>query len=159
MPSAPASFSLDVPSETGMAALGAKLARHVGPGDVVLLSGPIGAGKTHLARALIQSLLDAPEDVPSPTFTLVQTYRTRRFDIWHADLYRLADSSELVELGLDEAIGDAVVLIEWPDRLPLEMAEAASLRIDLQPQGDSRRVRFTALSPRWNDALAGICNG
>ena len=158
MSSAPSTLSLDVPSEDGMAALGARLAAHVEPGDIILLDGPIGAGKTHLARALIQSLLKTPEDVPSPTFTLVQTYQSPRFDIWHADLYRLADSSELIELGLDEAIGNAVVLIEWPDRLPPELAETASLRIAIEPRGDTRSVRFTALSPRWTATLAEIAD-
>lgn len=93
------------------------LAARLGPGDTVLLSGDVGAGKSHFARAAIVSLLEAPEDVPSPTYTLVQTYRGRDCEVWHADLYRLSDVAELVELGLDAAFDEAIVFVEWPDRL------------------------------------------
>lgn len=86
-------------------------------GDVLLLHGEIGAGKSFFSRALIQSLQEVPEDVPSPTFTLVQTYDTSAGEIWHADLYRLSDPDEAAELGLTEAFETAICLIEWPDRL------------------------------------------
>lgn len=87
------------------------------PGDVVLLEGAVGAGKTHLARALIHAVLLQDEDVPSPTFTLVQTYDTRNGTLWHSDLYRLSSTFEIEELGLIDAFADAICLIEWPDRL------------------------------------------
>lgn len=89
-------------------------------GDVLLLSGDVGAGKTHFARAIIQARLAAAglaEDVPSPTYTLVQTYDDGICDIWHADLYRLSGAFEVPELGLTDAFQDAVCIIEWPDRL------------------------------------------
>ncbi len=87
------------------------------PGDVIALEGPVGAGKTHFARAFIRARQGAAaEDVPSPTFTLVQTYDDPMgTEIWHADLYRLTHPDELIELGLDEAMRDSIVLIEWPD--------------------------------------------
>src|SRR6056297_2376404 len=100
--------------------LAALLAPLLVAGDVVLLSGPIGAGKTHFARALIQTRLAAQgrmEDIPSPTFTLVQTYDDEEVEIWHADLYRLTSADDVIELGLDEAFETAITLIEWPDRL------------------------------------------
>ena len=84
-------------------------------GDIILLKGNIGAGKSFFARALIQSLQTVPENVPSPTFTLVQTYNTQLGEIWHADLYRLKSAEELEELGLFEAFDDAISLVEWPE--------------------------------------------
>ena len=86
-------------------------------GDCILLTGDIGAGKTAFARAVIQTRLGHQEDVPSPTFTIVQTYETKTVDIWHCDLYRLTSPDEAFELGLDDAFETAVCLIEWPDRL------------------------------------------
>ncbi|MBD3665209.1 tRNA (adenosine(37)-N6)-threonylcarbamoyltransferase complex ATPase subunit type 1 TsaE [Sulfitobacter aestuariivivens] len=116
-------------------------------GDVVLLQGPVGAGKSHFARSLIRSLLKEPEDVPSPTFTLVQTYETVSGAIWHADLYRLSDIQEVEELGLVDAFETAICLIEWPDRLGTLTPESA-LRIDLVNTDDpDERV----LSAEWSD--------
>ena len=123
-------------------ALGADLAAGLCTGDTVLLSGHLGAGKSHLARAIIQSRMGQHglvEDVPSPTYTLVQTYRIGGIDVIHADLYRLGDPSELIELGLDEAMtGAAICLIEWPDRL--DHAPADALRVTLLPEGAGRRA-------------------
>ncbi|NBR89648.1 MAG: tRNA (adenosine(37)-N6)-threonylcarbamoyltransferase complex ATPase subunit type 1 TsaE, partial [Rhodobacteraceae bacterium] len=115
MSSAPLQITLHSPEET--AALATKLGGHLGAGDVLLLSGSIGAGKTHFARSLIQSLLPVPEDVPSPTFTLVQVYDTPEAELWHADLYRLSSADEAIELGLVDAFETAICLVEWPDRL------------------------------------------
>ena len=129
------------------AALGARLAA----GDTILLEGGIGAGKTHFARALILSRLAAPEDIPSPTFTLVQTYEAKDgVELWHADLYRLTDPSELEELGLTDAFEEAICLIEWPDRLgSLRPASALTLRLDLTAQ-ESERVLHMSGPARWS---------
>ncbi len=109
-------LTLDLPTEADTALLGRALAQILQAGDCVLLQGPIGAGKSHLARALIRALRGEAEEVPSPTFTLVQTYPGNP-DIWHADLYRLTHPDEVHELGLEDAFGTAICLIEWPDRL------------------------------------------
>jgi len=86
-------------------------------GDVILLKGDLGSGKSTFARALIQALCGAHTEVPSPTFTFVQTYETPKFVVWHFDLYRLEHPEELYELGLEEAYATGVCLIEWPERL------------------------------------------
>jgi len=95
------------------------LARHLAPqirrGDAIALQGPLGAGKTSFARALLRAL-GIKEDVPSPTFTLLQTYETPTFPIHHFDLYRLKSETELDEIGWDEALACGVALIEWPER-------------------------------------------
>lgn len=139
--------------------LGQALAQLVRPGDTLLLHGDIGAGKSHLARALIQNVVTqwggVPEEVPSPTFTLVQSYDTLRGEIWHADLYRLTMSSEIEELGLSAAFGQALCLVEWPDRLGPE-APADALHIMLSPMGESNESRLALLSAtraRWQPVL------
>jgi hypothetical protein len=112
-----ASFTVTLPNERAMVALMTDIACALEPGDLVTLSGDLGAGKTTFARALIRYLAgDDTIDVPSPTFTLMQTYELPRFVLVHADLYRLSGAAELAELGFDDLPDGAVVLMEWPDR-------------------------------------------
>ena len=125
--------------------LGVWLAAHLQPGDCLLLSGPIGAGKSHLARALIRARLGRFEDVPSPTFTLVQTYEAD-VEIWHADLYRLSHPDEVLELGLDEAFDRAICLIEWPDRLG-RLVPKGAISVTLSAQGGGRLARICCDQP------------
>ncbi len=100
-----------------MTAIASRMAPLLRPHDVILLKGDLGTGKSTFARALIQALCGPHTEVPSPTFTLVQTYETALFTLWHFDLYRLKDPEEIYELGLEEAYGRGVSLIEWPERL------------------------------------------
>lgn len=117
--STPATFSLTLADETATAGLMADLALLIGPGDVVTLSGDLGAGKTAAARALIRYLAgDDALEVPSPTFTLVQAYELASFTLVHADLYRLGDPLDLEEIGLSPLPEGAIALIEWPERAP-----------------------------------------
>jgi tRNA threonylcarbamoyladenosine biosynthesis protein TsaE len=110
-------FTLDLPDEAATAALAARLAPRLRPGDIVLLSGDLGAGKSFFARALIRAATGEPElEVPSPTFTLVQSYDLPAGELWHFDLYRLGAPEEVLELGWDEA-RQGICLVEWPDRL------------------------------------------
>lgn len=137
-------------------------------GDVVLLSGQIGAGKTFFARALIQSLQDIPEDVPSPSFTLVQVYDTQSGEIWHSDLYRLADPDQCIELGLTEAFDTAINLVEWPDRLGdltpdtalhLEFSIPEStnnLTMDDASEDTQRQVTLTWQNDSWRQRIKAI---
>lgn len=143
------------PDETSL--LAQKLGSCLRPGDVVLMQGGIGAGKTHFARSLIQSLQDHPEDVPSPTFTLVQVYETRAGELWHADLYRLGSPDECVELGLADAFETAICLIEWPERLE-DLAPQTALHLHLidSAQNDSRDIVFSWASSRWTDVISAL---
>ncbi|MEX0302569.1 MAG: tRNA (adenosine(37)-N6)-threonylcarbamoyltransferase complex ATPase subunit type 1 TsaE [Leisingera sp.] len=142
-----ASCTLNSPDDT--ARLAAAIAGALRPGDCLLLEGVIGAGKTHFARHLIQSLMEVPEDVPSPTFTLVQTYDVPAGELWHTDLYRLSSLDELEELGLTEAFDSAICLVEWPDRLAeLTPLHALHLALALDPDHEDRRH----LTLRWSDA-------
>jgi tRNA threonylcarbamoyladenosine biosynthesis protein TsaE len=130
----------------------AAMAHHVSPGDTILLKGSVGAGKTTFARAFIQSILIEPEDVPSPTFTLVQTYETRRGTLWHSDLYRLSSVFELEELGLAEAFQSAICLVEWPDILASDSPQNA-LTLAFEVAEDKRRVSTTYSDPKWAEIL------
>lgn len=108
-------YTIQSPEET--AALAVQIAPLLRVHDVILLKGDLGTGKSTFARALIQALCGKNIEVPSPTFTLVQTYETPRFTLWHFDLYRLKHAEEIYELGVEEAYGHGVSLIEWPERL------------------------------------------
>ena len=112
-----APHTLWLPDDAATAKLGALVAPNLKPSDVVYLHGDLGMGKSSLARGLIRALTKPDQDVPSPTFTLVQAYDTPGFEILHLDLYRLKSADEVHELGLDEALPHAVLVIEWPDRL------------------------------------------
>jgi len=116
MPS-PAAGEFELIDDAATARLGAAVARALQLGEAVCLSGPLGAGKSTLARGLIRALAGPVEEVPSPTFTLVQTYDTPHLAVAHFDLYRLARFDETEELGLDEALDLGAAVIEWPERL------------------------------------------
>ena len=128
-------------------------------GDAVLMTGDIGAGKTHFARCLIQSQMAHPEDVPSPTYTLVQTYPVTAGEIWHADLYRLADPNDVFELGLTDAFDSAICLVEWPDRLgDLAPHGALELSIASTDTPDARVLTFSGDHTIWAARLKEIAH-
>lgn len=137
-------LELELASLAETETLAATLARVAKPGDVIALSGDLGAGKSALARAFVRALTDPDEDVPSPTFTLVQTYDTERGDVWHFDLYRLETPEEALELGIEDAFHDAISLIEWPERLGPYLPRGR-LDVHIMIVSDTaRRVRLTA---------------
>jgi tRNA threonylcarbamoyl adenosine modification protein YjeE len=124
-----------LPDDDATAALGARLAQELRPGDLVLLEGGLGAGKTALARAVIRTLTGEPGlDVPSPSFALVQPYEARGTPVIHADLYRLREAREIDELGLFER-ADAIVLVEWPERAH-ELLSRASMVVTIEVPAD-----------------------
>jgi tRNA threonylcarbamoyladenosine biosynthesis protein TsaE len=131
-------------------ALAARLAALARPGDALLLSGPLGAGKSALARAFLRALAeDASLEVPSPTFTLVQSYETKRGPAHHFDLWRIAGPGELAELGWEEA-REGIVLVEWPERLGA-LAPPEALRVTLA-QGEAEEARIATLTG-WEGRL------
>lgn len=145
----PPDLTLFLPDDEATARLGRWFAPRLAAGDCVLLEGPIGAGKSHFARALIRARLGRDEDVPSPTFTLVQVYEAEGADLWHADLYRLSHPDEAFELGLEDAFSTAICLVEWPDRLG-RAAPAQAIRLRLGAEGDGRRADL------WLPGHAGL---
>ena len=137
-------FRLD--DEAATARLGAALGAVLIVSEAVCLWGPLGAGKTSLARGLIRSLCDPQEDVPSPTFTLVQFYAGPRLKLAHFDLYRITRPQEVHEIGLDEALEDGAAIIEWPDRLQGHLsADRLDIELAIVREGvsDSRLARLT----------------
>ena len=129
-------------SQEETAAIGRALASTLAAGSVVLLIGDLGAGKTAFVRGLAEGLGVPPEDVSSPTFTLMQEYRGGRVPLIHVDLYRLNNGREIDELGLEELGLDAVLAIEWAEKLPRPVADAIEVRI-AHGDGDERRLTIT----------------
>jgi tRNA threonylcarbamoyladenosine biosynthesis protein TsaE len=134
--------TLTTRAEAETADVGRRLAQTLTAGSVVLLIGDLGAGKTALVRGLAEGLGVAPEEVSSPTFTLVQEYRGGRLPLVHVDLYRLNDPREIDDLGLDELGLESVLAIEWAEKLPRPIADAIEVRIE-HGDGDERRLTIT----------------
>lgn len=132
---------IPLPDESATEALGRRLAPGLRPGEAICLSGGLGAGKSCLARALIRALTTPDEEAPSPTFTLVQTYPGRDFEVAHFDLYRLEDPDEAWEIGLEEALLHGAALIEWPERLQGRLP-ADRLDLELEVSGTGRTARL-----------------
>lgn len=140
---------IPLPDEAATDELGRRIADELELGDIVALTGEIGAGKTTLARAILRAHLGDPDlEAPSPTFTLVQSYDGPKAQIVHADLYRIMGEGELVELGFDELQDRAIVLVEWPERAPT-MIKAARLDValDLDPMSGMRQAVITGTGP------------
>ena len=154
-------IQIDLASPEDTSAFAARFGRLLRSRDVVGLVGPVGAGKSHFARALIQAAQfeagQVPEDVPSPTFTLVQSYLAGEQEIWHCDLYRLTDPSEALELGLDAAFETAICLVEWPDRLGDDWPSDRALTCQFEPPRPDQPETYRALtirgSPDWAERL------
>ena len=132
-------FSMSLPDEAATERLGSALAQRLKQGDVVGLFGPLGSGKTTLARAILRAAAGDPDlIVPSPTFTLVEVYETPAGTYWHFDLYRLETPEQVFELGWEEALAEGIVLVEWPERLGDLLPEHLSVVLEIE--GDGRRA-------------------
>jgi len=156
--SAAAPLDLTIPDLAAMERLAGALAQRAHAGDVLALWGTLGVGKTTFARAFIRARPggSAITEVPSPTFTLVQVYELPEAEVWHFDLYRLADPEDAWELGIEEAFANAISLIEGPDRLgPHLPAARLDVEIDIGPTPTARRVRLAAHGT-WPQRLEGL---
>ncbi len=150
-------FSLNLSSQENTQILAQTIAPLLKAEDILLLEGSIGAGKSFFARSLILSLLTKPEDIPSPTFTLVQTYDAPEFEIWHCDLYRLTTSYEAQELGMEDAFESALCIVEWPDRLGnITPPNALTIKFEITNTPHERLVTLCATNPRWASVLEVI---
>lgn len=143
-----------LPDAAATLALGRRLGERLGAGDVVCLSGNLGAGKTTLARGAIEAWTGYPDEVPSPTYTLVQTYEGEKGELWHVDLYRLQRPDDAWELGLEDAFVSAACLIEWPERLGAQLPRDR-LDVELKPEGEGRTAALTAHGA-WRAKLGSI---
>ena len=133
-------FSFSLPDEAATERLGIALAQRLRPRDLVALQGGLGVGKTTLARAILRAASGDPGlIVPSPTFTLVEVYDTRRGTFWHFDLYRLESPEQVFELGWEEARADGISLVEWAERLGMLLPKDR-LTVTLAMEGEGRRV-------------------
>jgi tRNA threonylcarbamoyladenosine biosynthesis protein TsaE len=146
--------SIALPDAAATLALGRRVGGALGPGDVVCLSGGLGAGKTTLARGAIEAWTGRHEEAPSPTYTLVQTYEGPRGELWHVDLYRLKRPDDAWELGLEDAFAAAACLIEWPERLEGRLPRDR-LDIALTPQGGGRSATLRGRGA-WRTRLESI---
>lgn len=143
-----------LPDEDATLSLGRAVARILMPGDFLALHGELGAGKTTLTRGIIRALLGSDEEVPSPTYTLVQMYEGPVFPLWHFDLYRLEDPEGVEELGWDDTV-EGVALVEWPERAGRHLP-AVRLDVLLEIHGDQRRVRLEPKGEGWQERLHGF---
>jgi len=139
--------TLSLPDVAATRALGARIAAGLSVGDLVALEGDLGAGKTTLARAILRSL-GVSEDVPSPTFTLVQLYETPDLTVRHYDLYRIENANEIAELGIDEAVEDGAALVEWPERADGRLP-GALLQVGLQAADADSRTASLSGPAKW----------
>ncbi len=149
----PVETTIPLPDEAATRALGQRLGAALRAGDVVALSGPLGAGKTTIARAAIAALTGHNE-APSPTFGLVETYDAEGFTLWHFDLFRLEKAEEVFELGFEEALADGALLIEWAERIA-PMLPASTLLIRLSADGAGRQALVRG-GEEWSARVKGF---
>lgn len=149
---------LFLPDLVATRALAARVAARLETGSVVLLQGDLGAGKSEFARAVIRALAGERITVPSPTFTLLQTYDLSSLQIGHADLYRIAEQSEVAEIGLEECWRNGALLVEWPERAPwLWPTESLTIELSAAPdRGQQARHARLSGSGRWAVLLADL---
>ena len=155
---------INLPTLDATKDLAARIAKCLRVGDIVALKGPLGAGKTTLARYVIQGLGWMESEIPSPTFTLAQEYDFSKFTLWHFDMYRLEAPEDAFEIGVEEAFATGVSLIEWPERLggylPLQRLDVTlSFRNDAGRDDEGARQVELSVESAWADRVDQLCNG
>lgn len=151
-----ASFGITSGGEAATAALAGAIAEVARTGDVIALSGGIGAGKTVFARGFVRALSRPDEEVPSPTFTLLQTYECARGPVHHYDFYRLEKAGDAYEIGIEESFAEAITLIEWPARIAeLRGGHWLDIEFSMDPRDPDTRELTLHAGPAWHDRLAG----
>jgi len=141
--------------EAATAALAGAIAKLARVGDVIALSGDIGAGKTVFARGFVRALSKADEDVPSPTFTLLQTYECAQGPVHHYDFYRLDSARDAYEIGIEESFAEAITLIEWPERIAvLRAGHWLDIEFSMAARDPDKRELVFRAGPAWRDRLA-----
>jgi tRNA threonylcarbamoyladenosine biosynthesis protein TsaE len=154
----PITKAFDLADEAATRRLGEALAGRARPGDVIALYGDLGAGKSTLARAFIRALTGPKTEVPSPTFTLVQTYESEAGRVWHFDLYRLERAEDAIELDIEDAFDQGICLIEWPDRLGRWLpARRLDVTLETGAEDSARRAVLRVMgsdTKRW-EGLGG----
>jgi len=145
---------IEAPRENDTENAARALAEDLRTGDILLLSGDLGAGKTVFARALIRAMTgDGAMDVPSPTFTLLQTYDTPQGTLWHFDLYRIKNPEEIYELGWEEAMTGGIVIVEWPERLG-SLAPRDAVRIEFRTAPEAGRILTVTIPEKRKDRFS-----
>jgi tRNA threonylcarbamoyladenosine biosynthesis protein TsaE len=155
---------INLPTLDATKDLAARIVKCLRVGDIVALKGPLGAGKTTLARYIIQGLGWMESEIPSPTFTLAQEYDFSKFTLWHFDMYRLEAPEDAFEIGVEEAFATGVSLIEWPERLggylPLQRLDVTlSFRNDAGRDDEGARQVELSVESAWADRVDQLCNG
>lgn len=152
LPAGNSTLSLHAAASADTEAIGRTLASALAPGDVVALHGPLGAGKSHFARAAIRARLRQPRaEVPSPSYTLVNVYECPEAEIWHVDLYRV-DPEELAEIGLMDAPRNAILMVEWAERWPDLPRRRLDIFLEFE-EGGGRRLIFEPKGPGWQRVM------
>ena len=150
----PHTLTFDLADDAATRGFGARLSRYLKAGDTLCLTGDLGAGKTTFSRGLIRALCGDDTEVPSPTYTLLQTYEAAEFEIWHFDLYRIKSPAEIWELGMEDAIYDGLTLIEWPSMMG-DLKPEGTLDIAINFDGSARKAVLT-LTPAWKARLNAL---
>jgi tRNA threonylcarbamoyladenosine biosynthesis protein TsaE len=152
-------FALDLPDERATEALAARIAARARQGDVIALQGPLGSGKTSFARAFIRARFGRVDEVPSPTFTLVEIYGGDGAPVWHFDLFRVERPEDAWELGIEDAFAEGISLIEWPERLgALLPAERLGIALAFAEASEAR-IATLSPSPAWSTRVAELRHG
>jgi tRNA threonylcarbamoyl adenosine modification protein YjeE len=149
-------FKISVNSLEATNQFAARLAQHLRPGDILMLNGGLGAGKTHIVKAVAQAL-NSQDEVSSPTYTIANVYRTDKGELLHMDAYRLESREEFWDLGLEEQFETAITMLEWGEKYAADFEEYLSINITIDQEKETKRdLQLVAVGERWQKVLAQL---